>query len=389
MINERLDLRSSKTESIGIWAYFMKRLSDRTGLSLYVLQFIMLLAGSLIAFLASKWLQNISWNSAALLFWIAAILAAVSAFIVLLPSIGRRILVSLIILFHFGGILTAVTSVTPAPWISTQLWTTVYRPYLYFMWLNNAYHFYSPQPGPANQLWFCIEYESDQDGTRNFRWVMIPDWDGEGRPVNPDRSWVFSGTEYTRRLSLAEYTASSRGPPWNLYQLLDRRLRAGQMDLIPPFDPRLLPYDQQYQQPNDVCKRWIHTYVRHVAATYKHQNKPERAVLTVKFYRDLHQILEPRQVMEGVHPNDTSLHYPFYCGEFDKDGKFMERCVKIWIDSEGYFQSEIRDPYLYWVIPAKYLVRHAQGANPEKTDSNMLRIHENGVEGIETEVKND
>jgi hypothetical protein len=364
----------------------MERMSDRTGLSIYWLQFLLLLAGSLTSFLVSEWMHAISWNSAALLFRVATVLSAVGAVVVLLPSMGRRLVVSLVILFHFGGIITAITAVPPAPWLTLQIWTTVYRPYLYFMWLNNAYHFYSPQPGPANLMWFCIEYEPEPDGIRNFRWVLIPDWDDEGRPKNPDESRVISGTEYTRRLSLAEYTSAASGIPWDLYVLLNKRLTAGQRDGIPPFDPRLLPYDQQYRQPNNISKQWINAYVRHVAATYKHLNHPERAVQTVKFYRVLHQILEPGQFVAGLDPNDASLYYPFYCGEFDKDGNIKERCEKIWINPDGFFQYEVRDPYLFWVIPTEYLIRHAQGAKLEKTDSNIRQVLEHAPDGNETEV---
>jgi hypothetical protein len=386
---EKPDARSAATAPNSIWAYIITRLSDRTGLSIYWLHFIMLLAGSLIAFSASEGLRKIGCDSAVLLFRVATVLSAVGALVVLLPSVGRRIVVSLFILFHFVGILTAVTSVSPSPWLSTQIWTTVYRPYLYFLWLNNAYHFYSPQPGPANLLWFCIEYESDSDGTRNFRWVLIPDWDDDGHPVNPDGSRVFSGTEYTRRLSLAEYTGSGGGVPWDLYQLIGKRMEKGQLDRIPLFDPRILPYDQQYKLPDDRSKRWIQTYVRHVAATFKHQNpaKEHLPVKTVKFYRVLHQILDPGQIIQGMEPNDTRLYYPFYCGEFDKDGNYSDRCVRTGINSEGYFQWEVRDPYLYWIIPTEYLIRHAQGAGPEKVDSNMRQMPDNAQEGNESEVK--
>src|SRR5262249_51727018 len=31
---------------------------------------------------------------------------------------------------------------SPSPWLSTQIWTRIYRPYLEFLYLNNAYHFY-------------------------------------------------------------------------------------------------------------------------------------------------------------------------------------------------------------------------------------------------------
>jgi hypothetical protein len=342
----------------------------------------MLVLGSLTAYLASEGLHRVSWDSAALLFRVAMVLSAVSAVVVLLPSVGRRIVVSLVILFHFGGLLTAVTSVNPSPWLSGQLWTTVYRPYLYFLWLNNAYHFYSPQPGPANLMWFCIEYESDPDETKNFRWVLVPDLDEQSRPVNPDNSLVFSGTEYTRRLSLAEYTGASGIVPWNLYQLLDQRLRAAQIDGIPPLDPRKVPYDKQFREPDPRSKRWIQAYVRHVAATYRHQGKGKEnlPVKSVKFYRVLHQILEPDQLNAGMDPDDPSLKWPYFYGKFDKDGNFTEDCAKLWIDSAGRFQSERRDPYLYWLIPYEDLARHGQGGDLEKADSNALRVDENAAD---------
>src|SRR5262249_8288704 len=115
----------------GIWANFMKGLSARTGVPVQWLQFIGLLISSLLAFLVSEAFHRIPWDSAALLFRVGTVVAAVGAVVVLLPSVGRRIVISLVILFHFGGILTAVTSVSPAPWVVTQIWTRVYRPYLF------------------------------------------------------------------------------------------------------------------------------------------------------------------------------------------------------------------------------------------------------------------
>src|SRR5438045_224861 len=84
------------------------------------------------------------------------------AVLVLLPRPARRVVLSLLLLVHFAGILTAVTAVDPqggsAPWVSRQLFARVYRPYLGFMYLSNAYHFYSPNPGPPTLLWFRIQY---------------------------------------------------------------------------------------------------------------------------------------------------------------------------------------------------------------------------------------
>src|SRR5262249_47419915 len=102
---------------------------------------------ALVAFTASHALDA-ELDSVSVLFRIATMVALVAGIIVLLPQTGRRVLASLVLLFHFGGILTAVANVPPpggdAPWLVSQLWSRVYRPYLQFMYLTNAYHFYAP-----------------------------------------------------------------------------------------------------------------------------------------------------------------------------------------------------------------------------------------------------
>jgi hypothetical protein len=358
--------------SNGIWASIMQRASMRTGLGVQWLQFIGLLILAFACFLVSEAFHKTTWDSAALLFRVGTVVAAIGAIVVLLPSAGRRIVISLVILFHFGGILTAVTSVEPSPWVVQRIWTTVYRPYLYFMWLNNAYHFYSPEPGPANLMWFCIEYEPDPDGTKNFRWVLVPDLDEQG-PVNPDGSRVRFGTEYTRRLSLAEYSGTGSAIRWDLYELLQQRLIAGQNEGIPPRLPSEVPFEKQYREPSDAAKNWVQSYVRHVAHTYPHEKKPEKPVVGVKFYRVIHQILLPGQIQEGRDPNHLSTYWPFYYGEFDKDGNMKKECEERYVDpNTGLYRKERHDHFLYWLIPTDYLVQHAQGPNFKTSDANFL-----------------
>src|SRR6185437_5083979 len=100
-------------------------------------------------------------------------LALFGSFVVLLPRTGRRIVAVILVVLHFGGILTAITAVPPrnepAPWLSMQSWTRIYRHYLTFAYLTNAYHFYSPDPGPPTLLWFHVEYA---DGS--YRWIKLP-----------------------------------------------------------------------------------------------------------------------------------------------------------------------------------------------------------------------
>src|SRR5262249_54921240 len=72
-------------------------------------------------------------------------------------STGWRIAIaSCAVLFHFLGIMTAATAPAPQPWIGEQLWARVYNPYLQFIYMRNAYQFYSPNPRPASVLAFLL-----------------------------------------------------------------------------------------------------------------------------------------------------------------------------------------------------------------------------------------
>ena len=60
-------------------------------------------------------------------------------------------------------------SATPS-WLFSQIWTRVTRPYLQITHLNNAYHFYAPEPGPVAIVWFRVRFA---DGA--VAWVRCPD----------------------------------------------------------------------------------------------------------------------------------------------------------------------------------------------------------------------
>ena len=91
---------------------------------------------------------------------VLGIVALAGAGLVLLPTVARKVVVSLLILLHFSSIMVSITSVPPPngglPWLPVQAWAHIYRPYGSFMYLNNAYHFYSPEPGPPTLAWFYV-----------------------------------------------------------------------------------------------------------------------------------------------------------------------------------------------------------------------------------------
>ena len=268
------------------------------------------------------------WDSIRLLFEVMTGVGVAGAVLVLLPTLARRVVVSLLVLIHFGGILTAVTSVPPpggdAPWLTTEVWTRFYRPYLQFMYLNNAYHFYSPEPGPPTLLWFHLKYA---DGSE--RWVRLP-----------EREQFHTRQEYQRRLALTE-SANMLVPPLQNFprQMEDMRLMAGNTNSPPiPVHPQL-PSNMQCRIPSPYSRKMIEAYARHVGHNYPSEKDPEAEVTRVAVFRVIHTMLSPEQMKEGMRPTDPTTYLPYYQGTFDKDGK----------------QKNLPDPFLYWLIPIMWV----------------------------------
>jgi hypothetical protein len=312
------------------------------------------------------------WDGSRMLLWVLAAVAALAAVLVLVPVIVRRVVISLLILFHFGGIFSAVTNISnyaPAPWWSQKIWLEVYRPYLMFMYLNNAYHYYSPDPGPASFIWMRIEYEP-RNGMRYWRWVKLPELDDNGTPINPDGGSIGPYVEYTRRLSLAE-SVSGNAPGPNFYnQILPVRLQAGkrhQIDLDPNWGPEL-----QYRPLAPEATLWLQSYVRHAARTYHHAEHPELPVVGVKVYLVVHSILLPDEfIADGANAYDPEHYRPFYEGEYDKDGNL----------------KSLNDPFYGWLIPIvrklKSGAKEPPGEHRHSKDEteviNYLKIHAGDV----------
>ena len=74
----------------------------------------------------------------------------------------RLVGISLLIVWHFFALYTATQIVAPPTgppsWLASQVWTRITRPYLQITHLNNAYHFYAPEPGPVAVMWFRVRF---------------------------------------------------------------------------------------------------------------------------------------------------------------------------------------------------------------------------------------
>jgi hypothetical protein len=303
------------------------------------------------------------WDTVRLLFLVASAVAACATLILLLPAAWRRNAVSLLILFHFGGIFCAVMSAPPPgttpSWITTQVWTRLFRPYLQFTYLNNAYHFYSPEPGPATLLWFRLESVDGSD-----HWIKIPDRNKDAR----DPLLI----EYYRRLSLTENAAQLAPVPNIPAEIARKRAVASLVDAIPSPDEIALeaPGVLQYRPLTQNGKRFIESYVRHVAHRYAPDGRLEN-VKNVKVYRIVHTVIQPGILAAGMSPGDHSLYVPFFQGTFDAEGNLLNP----------------QDPYLYWLIPVlKSNLAESGGSRPEAisavqslrnqgSDRDYLKIH--------------
>ena len=251
-------------------------------------------------------------------------------------------MVGVLVLVHFGGMIDAATTIEPpgasAPWVSRMMWAHVYRRYLQFMYLNNAYHFYSPEPGPPALLWFHIRYDDGQ-----VKWFKIPHRDEDSVPIH-----------HTRLLSITESTSI------DVHAAAARRHAAGRtsrphgervgdlfdIEVAPDY---VMPVRLQYQEAQTFSQKMIESYVRHVAWEFPSLGDPGNKVEGIKVYRLRHTIISPQLVAEGRSPLDKTLYIGYYQGEYDADGKLLHADY----DDKGNI-TQVNDPFRFWYMPIYY-----------------------------------
>jgi hypothetical protein len=294
------------------------------------------------------------WDSFHQFFRVLSGVAAAGAAVCAASFPVRVAVGSLAILFHFTGIFLSSTSPPPRPWMNEQLYTRVFNPYLQFIYMRNAYQFYSPEPGPASLLAFLLKTETGIDpatGKKKYdtRWIVIP-----RRPADVKDPL---GLSYYRRLSLTEQVARGNlgltipTDQFEKSEVMQRRtLQAvqGSGVVIPltTLDPtdRFYhpdPITIQYQIPNpDVTRFVLPSYASHVILENT-ANKEEAAKTTVKIYRIEHRTMLAedfrRKTPAGAYPDPyyPPTYRPYFLGEFNARGDL--------IDPQEYL--------LYWLVP--------------------------------------
>jgi hypothetical protein len=292
-----------------------------------------------------------------------AIVSAAGALLVAMPVNYRKIAASVLILLHFGGILCAVTAPERQPWLSNVVGIGFFRPYLDFMYLTNAYHFYSPEPGPASQMWFCIKYRPNAEGVASVRWFKMPQ-----RPKDMTDPLALS---YYRRLALTQQMENVI-PGIITDEMKRQRLMMQQGENGIPLDSSL-SFEAQYRLPPDtVREHLLPSYVRHVANMRENQHDDGvTPIESIKVYRVEHSIPSPADLKLGVKFYDETTYRPFYMGEFDANGALLNPA----------------DPLLYWQIPILFVPkgRDVQPWETPRTNPEKFRI----VDGVKRHTGRD
>jgi hypothetical protein len=321
---------------------------------------LLLFLAALCCFIASWALylpdDPFSWDTLRMALRVFTVVALLAAPLVLASVRVRRWTLSVLVLLHFVGIASAALSPAPSPWLVAQLWVRIYRPYLEFMYLNNAYHFYAPEPGPPTYLWCRLIYES-KDGEEMGTWFKVPKLDEKtGMQMHP------VALEYQRHLAMVENIVFTEpvspldgyGNPTPFF--LARQHASSPVPpigvpvppLVVPYHP-LIPVAQQYGRPNETARRLLASYIRHIGKIKAEDPElPGYTLRYLKVYRVRHDIPNVDLYARSDPPvpaNHPGLYRPFYMGRYDTEGKLLDGTY-----ADGYLVAQ-QDPFLYWMVP--------------------------------------
>jgi hypothetical protein len=282
------------------------------------------------------------WDSFRLLVSVAAVVAAVAGLLLLAPIRLRLSVLTLFAAYHFFGIFLATTWPDPTPWPTQQVGTRGFLPYLMFMYLRNAYHFYSPDPGPASLIYCLVTYDTKDPATGKpeAEWIKIPN--------RKDHLKDPLALTYYRRLAVTE--AISQNLPDYItpatFEKLDVRRRRMEVanGFLPNYPHIPLAPDEieqpilQYRMPRpDVSRYLLPSYANHllVSNTY-----PDRRAVTVKIYRLEHRIVPVGAFAQGMSPFHPMTYRAYFLGEYYKNPT-----------TEQVELVDPQDPMLYWLVP--------------------------------------
>ncbi|MFO0938797.1 MAG: hypothetical protein U0798_20020 [Gemmataceae bacterium] len=311
------------------------------------------------------------WDSFQFLTTVLAAICLAGAVLAYLPLAVRSGVAIVFFIFHFGGILTATTWPHPTPWITDQLGHRVYQPYLKFMYLMNAYHFYSPDPGPASHLYFLVKSQTNEIDPNTKKPIEILEW--VTIPTRPEQIKDPLALTYYRRLAISEQCAMATPDAFTPQTFEKSEVYARRMEVlnglrpgyprIPIAPPEIEPWGVQYKVPAPRITTYIlPSYVRHIVA---HHSTEKQKVVMVRVYRLEHRIMTPAMMAKSdLDPYHPTTYRPYFLGDFDANGGLIDP----------------QDPMLYWLIPILNKPGGATPGDPKKKDfEDYLEKHAGAV----------
>lgn len=281
------------------------------------------------------------WDSGQMLMRVVAGAGFVGAGLMAVTRVQRRTLILGFVAFHFSSLLVATTWPDSTPWITNQLGQRFYLPFMQFTYLRNAYHFYSPEPGPASHLFALLTYELDEIDPATGKpktlheWVTLP---------RRDTQWKDPlGQTYYRRLSLTENAVRATtdlGNNSDERAQVNRRRQDVALGALPGVKRIEHPpsnYEVEfrwYAQPQaDVTRFLLPSFTKHLAVEF---TSPGFKVVNVKLYRAEHRIVTTQYfVTQKLSPFHPTLYRVYFLGDYTSEGQLVDP----------------QDPMLYWLIP--------------------------------------
>jgi hypothetical protein len=208
------------------------------------------------------------------------------------PPVAVKVVISVIVFAHLSAIFVHVLA-GGGPFVLKQAASHV-RPYLNFMWLDNAYRFYAPNPGDTEVLWYKLIY---QDGSS--RWTQIP-----------RREDFYLRMPFQRHMSLA-LLASMR----TQQETVDLKTDANSVASLLTFSR---PATKQVLTPEgEIIYR---SYARHIANTYPEHYLTKAKLAYMECYFCRYIIRQPYQMRENIAMFDPRMLTIQYIGNFDPEG---------------------------------------------------------------------
>lgn len=314
------------------------------------------------------------WDTLRLFTTVVGFAAIVGAFLAMVPFQVRCAVVSLMIVFHYAGITSAILTPNPMPWIIGQVRARIFEPYLGFVFLENAYQFYAPDPGPSNHFWLRVEYRTPDD-RRHWRWVKFPDFDDQtGSPK------YLLPLQYYRRVAMCDQMAvtSNITPPmmvwdkngqmvmnpiydWRVRYSLTNRAEVvggvpnyGRRDDVPviPFHTDVL-WNRQYRALEPYAHKLLQSLVQYICRQ-KHPDHPDAEVVSAKVYHVIHFWPTTKQFRDGIRATHPALYFPYYQGKYDPRGKLLDEPIFEYDEHGRLVDGNLganQDPFYRWLLP--------------------------------------